>query len=177
MDITTRRIGMQLGRRPKRKQDQALDVVASAAKTWSEWQLGKRAGKGVRKATKKAAQLKTSKPSGLKGAATGTPAKITGLVALVGGLGAIVARKLKGGSDAAEPYAPPPINDTAPGPPEGVNPTAAAITHNAPPPAPLAAAPPPPSAKPDVPAAVKAKAASSADDEGDAAAADKGDDD
>jgi len=142
MDITTRRIAMQLGRRPKRKQDQALDVVASAAQTWSKWQLGKRAGKGMRKGATKAAQLRSGKPSGLKGAVTGTPGRIAGVVALVGGLGAIVARKLKGGGS-AEPYAPPPVYDTAAGPPAGVNPTAAAITHNAPPPAPLTVAPMP----------------------------------
>ena len=38
---------MRLRRRPKRKRDQALDVVASAAKTWSEWHLAKRARGGI----------------------------------------------------------------------------------------------------------------------------------
>jgi hypothetical protein len=149
MQVTPRRIGMKLGRRPKRKQDQALDVVASAAKTWSEWQLAKRAGKGVRKGAKKAAALKTSKPSGVKGAVAGKPGRIAGLVALVGGLGAVVARKLKGGVTAAPPYSPPDPNEPAAAPPSAVatpSPTASAIVHNAPPPPSLQAAPEPPAA-------------------------------
>jgi hypothetical protein len=150
MAMINRRLDMKLGRRPKRKQDQALDVVASAAKTWSEWQLAKRAGKGVRKGAKKAAALKSGKPSGLKGAVTGTPGKITGVVALVGGLGAMVARKLKDGGDAEPSYSPPAPHEPAAAPPPAPSPTAAAIVHDAPPPPSLSAAPPPPPmAKPD----------------------------
>jgi hypothetical protein len=148
MQMTTRRTGMKLGKRPKRKQDQALDVVASAAKTWSEWQLAKRAGKGVRKGAKKAAELRGGKSSGLKGAITGTPARITGALALVGGLGAVLARKLRGGGGDA--YAPPAPHEPAAAPPApppqavaAPSPTASAIAHNATPPPSLQAAPEP----------------------------------
>ena len=57
---------MKLGRRPKPKKDQAVDAVASMAKTWSEWHLAKRASKGVAKGAKKAAALKGGKPSGAR---------------------------------------------------------------------------------------------------------------
>jgi len=43
----------RIGRRPSRKR-QAVDNVASVAKVWSEWQLAKRASKGVAKGTKTA---------------------------------------------------------------------------------------------------------------------------
>ncbi len=43
----------RIGRRPSRKR-QAVDNVASMAKVWSEWQLAKRASKGVAKGTKTA---------------------------------------------------------------------------------------------------------------------------
>jgi hypothetical protein len=159
MQMTLRRIGMKLGKRPKRKQDQALDVVASAAKTWSEWQLAKRAGKGVRKGAKKAAAMKPSKSPGVKGAVTGKPGRIAGIAALVGGVGAVVARKLKGGGGDAPAYTPPKPHEPAAPPPSPVatpSPTAAAITHDAPPP-PSLQAPPPASlqAAPDPPAIVE----------------------
>jgi len=99
--------------RQKSKRDQALDAVASVAKTWSEWHLGKRvsstAEKGAKKASKKAAKLKDT--------GKGTRLKIAGGLALLGGLGAAVAAKLKGGQ--AEPLAPPPDpgTDTADPPP------------------------------------------------------------
>src|ERR1700704_1283777 len=89
---------MKLGRRPKPKKDQALDAFASVAKTWSEWHLAKRASKGVAKGAKKAAELRGGKSSGVQGAPTGTPAKIAGGVAVIAGIGAAVARKLKGGA-------------------------------------------------------------------------------
>jgi outer membrane biosynthesis protein TonB len=137
---------MGLGRRPKRKQDQALDLVASVAKTWSEWQLAKRASRGLKKGAGKAAELKGGKPSGLKAAVTGTPAKITGAVAVVGGLGAVALRKLKGGGDAPA-YVPPAPHEPAaapPPPPPPPPPAPGAAAHKpAPPPPPLAAAPPP----------------------------------
>lgn len=138
---------MKMGRRPPRKKDQALDVVASAAQTWSKWHLGKRAGEGVAKGAKKAAALKPGKPSPLKRLVTGTPARIAGAVALVGGLGAVLARKLKRGGD--EPsYTPPAPHEPAAPPPPPPNPTAAAITHDAPPPPSLSAAPEPPASPP-----------------------------
>jgi hypothetical protein len=88
--------------RQKNKRDQALDAVASVAKTWSEWHLGKRvsktAGKGAKKASKEAAKLKDTGKS--------TRLKIAGGLALLGGIGAAVAAKLKGGQ--AEPLSPPP---------------------------------------------------------------------
>src|SRR3954470_14692666 len=116
---------MKLGRRPKPKKDQAMDAIASMAKTWSEWHLAKRASKGVAKGAKKAAAMRGGTSSGVKGAMTGTRVKIAGGVALVAGIGAAVARTLKGG--AAPDYTPPE-------PPEPGEPTAA------PPPPP----PPPP---------------------------------
>ncbi|MEA2150315.1 MAG: hypothetical protein QOD69_2145 [Solirubrobacteraceae bacterium] len=137
---------MGLGRRPKRKQDQALDLAASVAKTWSEWQLAKRASRGLKKGAGKAAELKGGRSSGLKSAVTGTPAKITGAVAVAGGLGAVVLRKLKGGGDAPA-YVPPAPHEPAaapPPPPPPPPPAPGAAAHRPPPPPPpLAAAPPP----------------------------------
>jgi hypothetical protein len=142
---------MKLGRRPTGKKDQALDVVASAAHTWSKWHLGKRAGKGVAKGAKKAAALKPGgKPSLLQRVVTGTPAKIAGGVAVLGGLGAMLARKLKGG-DSEPAYTPPAPHEPAaapPPPPPPPTPTAAAIAHDAPPPPSLSAAPAPPAEPP-----------------------------
>jgi len=132
MEMTTKRIGTMIARRPKSKKGQALDVVASVAKTWSEWQLGKRA-------TKQAAALKGGKRSGLMAAMTGTPAKITGVVTLVGGAGALIARRLKGSGD-QHGYAPPESHEPMPAPPAGVSPTTAAITHNETPPPSLSTA-------------------------------------
>ena len=47
---------MNLPMRQNKKRDQALDAVASVAKTWSEWRLGERATKTVAKGTKKASK-------------------------------------------------------------------------------------------------------------------------
>jgi hypothetical protein len=85
--------------RQKNKRDQALDAVASVAKTWSEWQLGKRATKTVAKGAKKAAKVKDSGKA--------TRLKIAGAVALAGGIGAAVAKKVMGGGQ-AEPLGDPP---------------------------------------------------------------------
>lgn len=84
--------------RQKSKRDQTLDAVASVAKTWSEWRLGKRATTTVAKGAKKASKLKDS------GRKT-TRLKIAGAVALVGAIGAAVAKKVIGGQ--AEPLDPP----------------------------------------------------------------------
>jgi len=139
---------MKVDRRPKRKKDQALDVVASAAKTWSEWHLAKRAGKGVAKGAKKAAALKGGKPSFLKRAVTGTPAKVAGGLAVLGAIGAAVAHKLKRGGDDEPAYSPPAPHEPAaapPPPPPPPPPAPGAMAHEPPPPPPpLAAAPPPP---------------------------------
>jgi len=85
--------------RQKNKRDQALDAVASVAKTWSEWHLGKRATTTVAKGAKKASKVKES--------GRATRLKIAGAVALVGGIGAAVAKKVMGGGQ-AEPLAEPP---------------------------------------------------------------------
>ncbi len=100
--------------RQRSKRDQALDAVASIAKTWSEWRLGekvsKTASKATRKAAKKASKGQGSRPDGGKR----KPVKIVAAVALVGGIGAAAAKKLTGGK--AEPlYTPPgPGPDIAP---------------------------------------------------------------
>ncbi|MDP8967262.1 MAG: hypothetical protein M3N04_01545 [Actinomycetota bacterium] len=91
-------------RRQRSKRDQALDAVASVAKTWSEWRLGEKVSKTASKASRKAAK-KASKASLPQGAKR-NPVKIAGMLALVGGIGAAVAKKLTGGK--AEPlYTPP----------------------------------------------------------------------
>jgi hypothetical protein len=80
---------MKLRKRQKRKTAQALDAAAGITKLWSEWQVGKKASKGVAKVKK----------SGVKGALSSKPARFAGLAALLGGAGAAVAKKLKGGPD------------------------------------------------------------------------------
>jgi hypothetical protein len=81
---------MKLRRREKPKKDQALHALASATKVWSEWQLAKRAGKGVAKA-------KELKPSSKATRRLSTKwVKIGGGAAVVGGAAAAVARKLRG---------------------------------------------------------------------------------
>jgi hypothetical protein len=99
--------------RQKNKRDQALDAVASLAKTWSEWQLGKRATTTVAKGAKKASKMKES--------GNATRLKIVGGVALLGGIGAAVAKKVMGGGQ-AEPLGEPPgpVPDMAPPPPSPV---------------------------------------------------------
>jgi hypothetical protein len=99
--------------RQKSKRDQILDAVASVAKTWSEWRLGKRATTTVAKGAKKASKLKDS--------GNATRLKVAGAVALVGGIGAAVAKKVMGGGQ-AEPLGEPPgpAPDMAPPPPSPV---------------------------------------------------------
>jgi hypothetical protein len=111
---------MNLPMRQNKKRNQALDAFASVAKTWSEWRLGERASqtvaKGTKRASRSAAKARKSamkaagKPdsSGVKGTMKGTPLKVAGALALVGGVGAAVAKKLKGGSGAEPLYTPPP---------------------------------------------------------------------
>jgi len=97
-------------KRSKPKKAQAADVLASAAKLWSELQLAKRASKGVKKGSKKASSAKSAVDS-----KAGTkPAKIAGALVLLGGAGAVIARKLKGGGPEPLPYVPPPPAATAP---------------------------------------------------------------
>ena len=90
-------------RRQKRKKDHALDAVASITKTWSEWQLAKRAGQGVAKA-------KEIRPSKIKSALNSKRLKLAGALAVAGGAAAVVARKLKGG-EPPESYAGPAPSD------------------------------------------------------------------
>ena len=90
-------------KRSKPKKAQAADVLAGAAKLWSELQLGKRASKGVKKGAKKASSAKGAVGS----KANTTPAKAAGALALLGGVGVLVARKLKGGGPEPLPYVPP----------------------------------------------------------------------
>lgn len=97
--------------RQKSKRDQALDATASIAKTWSEWRLGEKVAKTASKASRK-----KSKQSGVQAVAKRKPARIAGLLVIVGGLGAVIAKKL--GASKAEPlYTPPgPAADMAPPP-------------------------------------------------------------
>ncbi|MEJ7798599.1 MAG: hypothetical protein WKF42_08880 [Solirubrobacteraceae bacterium] len=113
---------MKLRRRQKRKTETALDALASITKLWSEWQIGKRAGKGVAKAKKVKSPSKR--------------VRTVGVVAVVCGAGAAVARKLKGGDP--EPIYTPPARS------EPVAPAAPAPSAPfAPPPPPLVVAPDP----------------------------------
>lgn len=115
--------------RQKSKRDQALDAVASVAKTWSEWRLGEKVTKTASKASKKTSKSaekaakqakKRAANASVPDAAKRTPVKIAGIVAVVGGIGAAVAKKLIGGK--AEPlYTPPgPAPDMAEPPPSPV---------------------------------------------------------
>jgi len=112
--------------RQKSKRDQALDAVASIAKTWSEWRLGdkvsKTASQASKKASKSAAKASTkAKKQAAKAAGRETskrrPVWIAGAVALVGGIGAAAAKKFTGGK--AEPLYTPagPAPDSASPPP------------------------------------------------------------
>ena len=106
---------MNLPMRQDKKRNQALDAFASLAKTWSEWRLGERAVQSVASGTKKASKAaakarkraRKSDSSGIKGALRSTPVRIAGAAALVGGVGAAVAKKLKGGGTAEPLYTPP----------------------------------------------------------------------
>ena len=107
---------MNLPTRQNKKRNQALDAFASIAKTWSEWRLGERAAQSVATGTKKASKAaakarkraRKSDSSGLKGVLRSTPVRIAGAAALVGGIGAAVAKKLRGGGTAEPLYSPPP---------------------------------------------------------------------
>ena len=139
---------MNLPMRQHKKRNQALDAFASLAKTWSEWRLGERASqtlaKGTKKASKSAAKArknaakaaKNTDASSVRKAMKGTPLKVAGAVALVGGVGAAVAKKLKGGGGAEPLYTPP-------APPAPMPMPAAADMTNVPPapPAPMPASP------------------------------------
>ncbi len=81
---------MKLRRRQKRKPEQALDALASVTKIWSEWQLGKKASKGVAKAKSLRPPGKVKRFLSLKWV------KVGGAVAVAGGTAAAVGRKLKG---------------------------------------------------------------------------------
>jgi hypothetical protein len=108
--------------RQKSKRDQALDAVASIAKTWSEWRLGdkvsKTASQASKKASKNAAKASTkAKKQAAKAAGRQTskrrPVWIAGAIALVGGIGVAAAKKFTGGK--AEPLYTPgdPAPDTS----------------------------------------------------------------
>ena len=110
---------MNLPMRQNKKRNQALDAFASLAKTWSEWRLGERAAQSVTKGAKKASKstakarkraakaAKHADASSVKNAMKGTPLKVAGAVAIVGAVGAAVAKKLKGGGTAEPLYTPP----------------------------------------------------------------------
>ena len=100
---------MKLRRRQKGKKAQALDAFATVVKSLAELHLAQRAGKRVGKGAKsvsKGAHKGVKKASGVKHLVKSTPAKIVGVAALVGGVGALVAKKLKGG-DPEPIYTPP----------------------------------------------------------------------
>ena len=111
---------MRLRKRQKGKTGQALDTLAGVTKIWTELQIGKKAGKGVAKA----ASLKPKRPSRIKRVLRSTPVKLTGAAAVVGGAGAVVAKKLKGSGP--EPvYTPPPPGEPV-APPDVAPPLAVA---------------------------------------------------
>ena len=124
---------MNLPMRQNKKRNQALDAFASLAKTWSEWRLGERASQTVAKGTKKASKsaakarknaakaAKNADASSVKKAMKGTPLKVAGAVALVGGVGAAVAKKLKGGGGAEPLYTPPAPPAPTPAAPDMTN--------------------------------------------------------
>lgn len=96
-------------RRQQTKKDQALDLVASAAKTWSEWQLAKQGTKAVAKTAKRAAKAGA--------VARVAPVGKLGALAVVGGVGvgALVAKKkLAGRGQGAAPAYSPPVQPPAP---------------------------------------------------------------
>lgn len=104
--------------RQKSKRDQALDAVASIAKTWSEWRLGEKVSKTAAKGADKAS--KTARKAAKKKASGGTKkrrrVRLAGAIALVGAIGAAIAKKLTGGK--AEPlYTPPGRDADMPEPP------------------------------------------------------------
>jgi hypothetical protein len=92
---------MKLGRQKKPKHSQAADALASVTKVWAEWQLGKKASKGVAKAKALRPPGKVKRILSLKWV------KVGGAVAVAGGTAAAVGRKLKG-DDPASYTGPPP---------------------------------------------------------------------
>jgi hypothetical protein len=131
---------MILRKRRKGKAAQALDALAGITKIWSELQIGKKAGQGVAKVKKVRLPWLKSKP-----------AKAIAGAAVAGGVGAVVAKKMKG--ETAPVY-------TGPAPSEAVE--AAAKAPDAPPP--LAVAPDP-DPSPGIPAAGADGLRDSGDDE------------
>ncbi len=71
-------------RKRKRKTAQALDAVAGVTKIWSEWQIGKRATKGVAKVKK------VKKKSALRRTLGSKPVRFAGVAAALGGAGAAI---------------------------------------------------------------------------------------
>lgn len=109
--------------RQKSKRDQTLDAAASVAKTWSEWRLGEKVAKTASKAAKTTKKAKQARSS------SGGPGrlKIAGAIAVLGGVGAAVAKKLSGGK--AEPlYTPPGPAPDMPAVPPTVEPALTAST-------------------------------------------------
>ena len=93
-------------RRPKSKKASAADTVASVANVWSEWQLAKRATKGVKKGAKTAGKVKLAQKL--------TPTRALAALGVAGGVGALLAkRKKKGGGDVSQTYTPP-VSATGP---------------------------------------------------------------
>jgi len=135
---------MFLRKRRKGKGAQALDALAGITKIWAQLEIGKKAGEGVAKVKKvRLPWLKSRR------------AKAAGAVVVAGGVGAVVAKKMKG--DPTPVY-------TGPAPSEAVE--AAAKAPDAPPP--LAVAPDPDPAAGGIPAA-GASALRDGGDEADAA--------
>ena len=136
---------MNLPMRQNKKRNQALDAFASLAKTWSEWRLGERASQTVAKGTKQASKsaakarknaakaAKNTEASSISKAMKGTPLKVAGAVALVGGVSAAVAKKLKGGGGAEPLYTPPAPPAPMPAAPDMTNVPPAPDMTNVPP--------------------------------------------
>lgn len=164
---------MNLPMRQDKKRNQALDAFASVAKTWSEWRLGERATKTVAKGTKKASKstakarkraakaAKKADASTVSRAMKGRPLKIAGAVALAGGVGAAIAKKLKGPGTAEPLHTTPTSTVTV----SGVNATESAVAASEKA-ATAATAPPPAGTEPSVPDTdVDAAADTTGDDE------------
>ena len=92
-------------RRQKPKHSQAVDAIASVTKIWSEWQLGKKAAKGLAKAKEVRPPGKVKRILSLKWV------KVGGAVAVAGGTAAAVGKKLKG--DDPESYSGPAPSEAA----------------------------------------------------------------
>ncbi|HEX8156902.1 MAG TPA: hypothetical protein VF526_05905 [Solirubrobacteraceae bacterium] len=107
---------MKLRTRQKGKKDQALDFFASVVKSLADSHVAERAGKGAKKGAKNVGKG-VKKVSVLRWAAKSKPAKVVGGAAVVGGAGALIAKKLKG-SDPDPIYTAP-----APTEPKAVAPT------------------------------------------------------